>query len=58
MERREVKAWSERQISQFEHEIEWLIKEIEKGVTSKQRKEYEHQIRKKELEITFNDFNP
>lgn len=51
------KSWNQWQIKQFKHEIEWLKKEIEKGVTAKQKREYVHQIRKKELEIAFNDFD-
>ena len=48
-------TWNQWQIEQFKHEIEWLKKEIEKGVTAKQKREYVHQIRKKELEIAFNE---
>lgn len=50
-----MKNWSEHQIKQFEHEIEWLKNCINKGVTKKQKREYERQIRRKELEIAFNE---
>jgi hypothetical protein len=50
-----MKNWDDWQIKQFEHEIQWLINRINSGVSNKQRREYEHQIRKKELEIAFND---
>ena len=48
--------WPEHQIRQFEHEIQWLKNRIKEGVTKKQKKEYEHQIRRKELEIAFNEY--
>ena len=49
--------WSDSQIKQFSHEIDWLRNKIKKGVTERQKKEYEHQIKRKELEIGFNNSN-
>jgi hypothetical protein len=46
--------WASWQITQMESEIKWLQQQIKIGVPKKQKKEYEHQIRKKELEIAFN----
>ena len=51
-----MKNWSDSQIKQFECEIEWLKTQmLQKKLTQKQRREYGHQIRKKELEIAFNE---
>jgi hypothetical protein len=46
--------WDEQAIKKFEYEIQWLKDRISSGVSKGQRKEYEYQIRKKELEIAFN----
>ena len=51
-----MKNWNDAQIKQFEHEIEWLKKRISTLKSKKQMKEYQHQIRKKELEIAFNTY--
>jgi len=51
-----MKNWEDYQIKQFEHEIGWVKERIDNGVSQKQKMECEHQIRKKELEIAFNDY--
>ena len=49
------KKWDSSQIKQFEMEIEWLKNEMKtKKLSKKQEKEYNNQIKKKELEICFN----
>lgn len=49
-----MKNWSDAQIKQFKHEIEWLQSLIPTLKSKKQIQEYQRQIRKKELEIAFN----
>ena len=45
-------------VRQWEHEIRWLENELAtKKLSARCRSEYRHQIRHKELEIAFREFN-